>query len=394
MTAEAFMRMALVLARRGRGRTSPNPMVGAVLVKKGQVIGKGWHRRAGQPHAEIEALHDAARRGHNSQGGVLHVTMEPCSTTGRTAPCTQAILEAGLRGVVAGAVDPNPRHAGRGFDLLRRGGLEVTCGVLEQECTRLNESFNHWIRQRTPWVTVKAAMTLDGKIATVEGESKWITSKPARALAMRLRLENDAILVGVRTVLSDDPALTLRDRSGQPRSMNRSPLRRVILDTHARTPLHAQVIADGGAERTTIVVGPDAPANRVKTLSQSVRVWIAPTQQGRVDLYWLLRRLGEDEVTSLLVEGGGEVHGSFLLGGHAHRVAFFYAPLILGGQRAPRVVGGVGAQTSSELVRLEEICWRRTGPDLLLTARVRGEFKRHPQSEPKAKLRGNLLRET
>jgi diaminohydroxyphosphoribosylaminopyrimidine deaminase / 5-amino-6-(5-phosphoribosylamino)uracil reductase len=375
MTSEDFMRRALLLARRGRGRTSPNPMVGAILVKQGLVIGQGWHRRAGQPHAEIEALQDATRRGNSSEGAILHVTLEPCSTFGRTPPCTEAILEAGLRGVVAGAVDPNPRHAGRGLNLLREAGLEVTCGVLEEECTRLNESFNHWIRQHTPWVTVKAAVTLDGKIATVEGESKWITSEPARALAMRLRLTHDAILVGVHTVLKDDPALTLRDRHGNPRSVKRSPLRRVILDTHARTPLHARVISDERADCTTLVVGAEAPANRVKGLSRNVRVWTAPTRQGRIDLRWLLRRLGEEEVTSLLVEGGGEVHASFLLGGHAHRLAFFYAPLILGGQRAPKVVGGIGAGTSSELVRLAEICWRRTGPDLLLTALVRSRMQ-------------------
>jgi diaminohydroxyphosphoribosylaminopyrimidine deaminase / 5-amino-6-(5-phosphoribosylamino)uracil reductase len=375
MTPENLVRGVLLLALRVRARTSPNPMVGAVLVKEGLVIGQGWHRRAGQPHAEIEALQDAARRGHSSQGAVLHVTLEPCSTSGRTPPCTQAILQAGLRGVVAGAVDPNPRHAGRGLNLLRQAGLEVTCGVLEAECTRLNESFNHWIRQRTPWVTVKAAVTLDGKIATVEGESKWITSEPARALAMRLRRTHDAILVGVHTVLKDDPALTLRDWRGQPRAMNRPPLRRVILDTHARTPPHARVISDERAEFTTLVVGAQAPAKRINALARTVRVWTAPTQQGRIDLRWLLRRLGADEVTSLLVEGGGEVHGSFLLGGHAHRLAFFYAPIILGGQRAPKAVGGVGAGSLSELVRLEEIRWRQIGPDLLLTARVRAGLK-------------------
>jgi diaminohydroxyphosphoribosylaminopyrimidine deaminase / 5-amino-6-(5-phosphoribosylamino)uracil reductase len=372
VTAEECMRIALGLARRGRGRTTPNPMVGAVLEKQGRVIGLGWHRRAGQPHAEIEALRDAARRGHDARGALLYVTLEPCSTHGRTPPCTQAILQAGIRGVVAGATDPNPRHAGRGFAWLRRAGLTVTRGVLETECTRLNESFNHWIQYRTPWVTVKAAMTLDGKIATVAGESKWITSEPARALAMRLRKANDAILVGVRTVLSDDPALTLRDRGGRPRSMNRPPLRRIVLDTQARTPLHARVLADDRAEWTTIVVGTDAPARRVQALSRMVRVWRAPTRRGRIDLGWLLDRLGAEEITSLLVEGGGEVHASFLIDGYAHRLAFFYAPLLVGGKRAPRAVGGIGARDWTEVVRLSETRWRRVGPDLVLTARIQG----------------------
>jgi diaminohydroxyphosphoribosylaminopyrimidine deaminase / 5-amino-6-(5-phosphoribosylamino)uracil reductase len=364
------MRAALTLARRGCGRTSPNPMVGAVLVKHHEVIGRGWHHRAGSPHAEIEALRDAARSGHNPRGAVLHVTLEPCSTQGRTPPCTDAILSAGLRGVVVGATDPNPRHSGRGYALLRQAGLKVTTGVLEAECSRLNEAFNHWIQHRTPWVTVKAALTLDGKIATVEGESKWITSQKARALAMRLRRAHDAILVGIRTVLKDDPALTLRNQKGEPFSFGRPPLRRIILDGDARTPLNARVVSDDRAQWTTIVVGPGAPARRVKALAERVQVWEAPVDRGLVDLPWLLGRLGQEEVISLLVEGGGEIHASFLLGRVAQRVSFFYAPLILGGQSAPRAVGGLGARDWGQVVRLRELEWRRVGPDLHLTALV------------------------
>jgi diaminohydroxyphosphoribosylaminopyrimidine deaminase / 5-amino-6-(5-phosphoribosylamino)uracil reductase len=371
MRPEQFMRMALALARRGRGCTSPNPMVGALLVKRGQVIGRGWHRRAGQPHAEIEALRDAVRRGHEPQGAELYVTLEPCSTRGRTPPCTDALRAAGLRGVLVGATDPNPRHAGRGLAILRRAGLVVTSGVLEADCSRLNEAFNHWIRRQTPWVTVKAALTLDGKIATVGGESKWITSEPARALAMRLRHVHDAILVGIGTVLSDDPALILRDRRGVPQSLNhRPPLHRIILDTQARTPLRARVVSDDRVEWTTLVVGSRAAASRVKALSKRVRVWRAPTREGRIDLPWLLRRLGADQITSLLVEGGGEVQSSFLLGGHAHRLAFFYAPIVIGGRRAPRAVSGVGARGWREVIALREIRWRRVGPDLFLTGLV------------------------
>src|SRR5437764_1750702 len=207
---ERFMRVALGLARQGYGMTSPNPMVGAVLVKGGKIIGRGWHRRAGEPHAEIEALRDAERRGHNVRGATLYVTLEPCSTYGRTPPCTEAIGGAGIRKVVAGATDPNPRHAGAGFERLRRAGVQVTTGVLEQECNSLNEAFNHWIVQRTPLVTVKAAMTMDGKIATAAGESKWITGEEARAYGMRLRQGADAILVGVNTIVADDPSLTAR----------------------------------------------------------------------------------------------------------------------------------------------------------------------------------------
>ncbi len=212
------MRLALRLARRGYGRTSPNPMVGAVLVKGGRIIGRGWHRRAGEPHAEIEALRDAREQGHKVKGATLYVTLEPCSTRGRTPPCTKALLAAGIRKVVSGAVDPNPRHRGRAFDILQRAGITVTQGVLAEECARLNEAFNHWIVQRTPLVTVKAAMTLDGKIATAAGESKWITGEKARAYGMKLRQGADAVLVGISTVLSDDPSLTARSLNSEVRA--------------------------------------------------------------------------------------------------------------------------------------------------------------------------------
>ena len=204
-----FIRRALRLARRGYGTTSPNPLVGAVVVKQGEVIGQGWHRRAGGPHAEIEALLDAERKGHSPRGATLYVTLEPCSTLGRTPPCTDAIIAAGIKRVVVGATDPNPAHAGRGFSILKRAGIAVTPGIYAGDCARLNEAFNHWIVNGTPFVTVKAAMTLDGKIATASGESKWITGEKARAYGMKLRQGADAILVGINTVLADDPSLTL-----------------------------------------------------------------------------------------------------------------------------------------------------------------------------------------
>src|SRR5438445_3492799 len=235
-----FMRLALRLARRGYGTTSPNPMVGAVLVKKGKIIGQGWHRRAGGPHAEIEALGDAERKGHSTKGATLYVTLEPCSTHGRTPPCTDAIKAAGIRRVVVGATDPNPKHRGRAFKILKRAGIAVTTlsdlarwgeaaveprsgsrgrsphQKLADDCARLNEAFNHWIVHRTPFVMVKAALTLDGKIATASGESKWITGEKARAFAMKLRQGADAILVGINTILADDPSLTVR--TGTPNS--------------------------------------------------------------------------------------------------------------------------------------------------------------------------------
>lgn len=370
VTDESFLRRALRLARRGIGRTSPNPCVGAVIVRDGRVIGEGWHRRAGQPHAEVEALRDAARRGERTRGATIYVTLEPCCTHGRTPPCTDAILAAGLRRVVIAATDPNPQHAGRGLKILGQAGVTVV--VAGSECqvagdaARLNEVFNHWMVQRTPFVTVKAAMTLDGKIATAGGESKWITGEPARRVGQRLRFATDAVLVGINTVLADNPSLTARDAGGR----TRKPVRRVVLDALARTPPTAAVASDEFAALTTVVVSRAAPARRVQALAGRVRVLVAPARDGRINLRWLLKRLGGEGVTSLLVEGGGEVNAAFLEAGLAQRVAFFYAPKILGGRDARRGVAGEGAKRLADLIELREVEWRLVGEDLMLSARV------------------------
>ena len=369
------MRLALRLARKGFGRTSPNPMVGAVVVKRGKILGQGWHHRAGEPHAEIEALRDAARQGQATRGATIYVTLEPCCTHGRTPPCTEAIIAAGLQRVVVGATDPNPEHAGRGFAILQAAGIAVEQGVLADECAKLNEVFNHWIVRRTPWVTVKAAMTLDGKIATASGESKWITGDQARAYGMKLRQGSDAILVGINTVLADDPSLTVR--AGRAALPGRG-LRRIILDARARTPLAARVVTDEFAGLTTIVVGQSAPKKNVAALARRVNVIMAPfakssapaTRPSALDLRWLLEQIGREGVTSLLVEGGGEVNASFLLGGLAQRVAFFYAPKILGGRDSRKAVAGEGARSLDEVVGLTDLRWQKLGEDLLLTARV------------------------
>jgi diaminohydroxyphosphoribosylaminopyrimidine deaminase/5-amino-6-(5-phosphoribosylamino)uracil reductase len=373
-----FLRLALRLAQRGRGQTSPNPMVGAVLVRAGKVIGRGWHHRAGNPHAEIEALRDAAHRGERVRGATLYVTLEPCSSHGRTPACTDAVIAAGLRRVVVAATDPNPQHVGRAFGLLRRAGIKVDHGLLVAEATRLNEAFNHWIVHRTPCVIVKAAMSLDGRIATASGESKWITGEAARAHGMKLRLDADAVLVGINTVLADDPSLTLRlPLSGQPPP---KPLRRIILDSLARTPPSARVVTDDAAALTTIVVTRAAPARRVAALARRVRMLVAPRARERahaagagpprIDLRWLMKKLGAEGVTNLLVEGGGEVNAAFLEQRLAHRVAFFYAPMIIGGRSAPRGVAGTGATGWSDILRLRDVKQRRLGADLFFTAGV------------------------
>ncbi len=367
-----YLRQALRLAARGYGLTSPNPMVGAVLVKRGKIIGRGWHHGAGRPHAEIEALRDAQRRGHIARGATLYVTLEPCSTHGRTPPCTEAILAAGIKRVVVAATDPNPKHAGRGLTLLRRAKIEVVSGICEEEATRLNEAFNQWIVHRTPWVTVKAAMSLDGKIATSTGESKWITGEKSRAYAMKLRAGCDAILVGINTVLADNPSLTLRTVEGSRLTYTeRPPLRRIVLDSEARTPLGAKLVSDEFASSTTIVTSNRAPLKRLSALRKKVRVEVAPLHEGQIDLGWLMRTLGEENVTSLLVEGGGEVNASFLFGGFAHRISFFYAPKIIGGRDARKGVAGPGVSNLSDALKLGSVEYRWLGEDLLMSGLVK-----------------------
>lgn len=308
-------------------------MVGAVVVRRGAIIGKGWHHGAGQPHAEVEALRDARR----TDGAELYVTLEPCCTHGRTPPCTDAIIGGGIRRVFVAATDPNPKHTGRGYDILRKAGIEVHTGILEAEANRLNEAFNHWIVHRRPIVIAKAAMTLDGKIATASGSSKWITTERSRAAGMKLRQGADAILVGVNTVIADDPALTIRIPGFK------KDLQRIILDPKGRTPRTAKLLNDGG--KTTIVNNP-------------------------INLPKLLDQLGAQNVTCLLVEGGGETHWQFFNQKLIDRVAFFYAPKILGGRDARKAVAGVGFEAAELAPKLRDVEWRRRGEDLMLTARV------------------------
>ncbi len=361
-----LMREALALARRGYGRTSPNPMVGAILVKRGEIIGRGWHHAAGKPHAEIEALETARRSGRDARGATLYVTLEPCSTHGRTPPCTEAIIAAGIRRVVAAAEDPNPAHAGAGFAILRRGGIEVETGIMGQESARLNEGFNHWIVQREPLVTLKAAMSLDGKIATRAGESKWITGEAARRDAMKLRAGMDAILVGVNTIVADDPQLTIR-RPG----FEKKTLRRIVLDPAGRMPLAARILKDEpDGRRTIVVVTRRAPKSSVEELRRRAEAWVAPLGREGIELAWVLAELGRRDVAHLLVEGGGETHARFLRQGAAQRVVFYYAPMVVGGAAAVTTVGGPALPGGGGGWHLRETEWRRLGEDLRLTARI------------------------
>lgn len=333
-----FLRRALQLARRGLGRTSPNPAVGAVLVRDGQVVGEGYHRRAGEPHAEAVAL---ARAGNLALGATLYVTLEPCAHFGRTPPCADAIIRAGVRRVVACTVDPNPRVNGRGFARLREAGVEVALAGPEEQgqARELNAAYEKFITTGLPYVTLKAAMSLDGKIATPSGDSRWITSEQARALGQRLRARSDAVMVGIGTVLADDPLLTVR-RRGRPAA--RQPLR-VVVDSLARTPPTASLFTSPGP--VLVAATTRAPAERVEKLRErGADVLLTPPgPDGRVNLLQLLAELGRREVVSVLVEGGGTLHAALLEADLAERMVVFIAPKILGGARAPTPVEGAGA---------------------------------------------------
>jgi diaminohydroxyphosphoribosylaminopyrimidine deaminase/5-amino-6-(5-phosphoribosylamino)uracil reductase len=358
----AFMRRALDLAERGRGRTSPNPLVGAVVVREGRVVGEGAHLVAGGAHAEIEALTAA---GAAARGATLYVTLEPCNHHGRTPPCAPVVQAAGIARVVAALTDPNPAVAGGGAARLRAAGVAVEVGLLAGEAERQNQAWLTAMRERRPHVTLKAAATLDGRIADVHGTSQWITGEAARAHAHRLRAQADAIVVGITTALRDDPALTVRLGTPWPREPYR-----VVLDTHARLGADATVIHAATPARALVAVGEGAPAARVAALrAAGASVLACPTRDGRLDPAALLAQLFEREVRAVLVEGGGETHAAFLDAGLVDRVALFLAPLLLGGRAAPGVVGGAGRELKSAL-RLGPVAVTPLGADLLLEADV------------------------
>ena len=362
MTDEDYMREALRIARYAEGRTSPNPLVGAVIVRDGRIIAEGWHRKAGTPHAEIHALRMA---GDLTRGATLYVTLEPCSHYGRTGPCAKAVAEAGIARVVVAMQDPNPKVAGRGMEMLRAAGVEVCCGVLAAEAARLNEVFLHWITTGLPFVALKTAMTLDGKIATHTGDSQWITGEASRLRVHELRDRYDAILVGIGTVLHDDPSLTTRlpDRQGK------HPLR-IVLDSMARTPRTAKLLTDGAAP-TLIAVTARAPQERVAALRQAGAEVLVCGEGPRVDARALLKALGEREISSVFVEGGGRVNASLLAAGFVDKVYAFVAPKLVGGRDALTPVEGTGAERLSDAVTLTGLTAETVGEDVLLTGYVR-----------------------
>jgi len=440
----SYMKLALRLAAKGAGWVSPNPMVGAVLVQDGQIVGKGYHRRMGAPHAEVEALR---RAGDAARGANLYVTLEPCNHHGRTPPCTRAIIAAGVRRVIMATPDPNPRVAGQGAAFLSSHGVEVQAGVLAEEARRLNEAWFKWVETGLPWVIAKAACSLDGKIATVGGESQWLTGEAARAFGHRLRHECDAILVGIDTVLADDPQLTTRlgekrknfERGGQglfrkwplppfpkpplptpygyggtgvppvpgeggpainaeqlspaalsektrqnrqfseftenrkPKTVNRlfkDPIR-VVLDSRLRIPLTARLLHLDSPAPTWVACTGAAPVDKIRALKElGAEVLIMPAESeesGRVALQPLLELLGNRQVQSLLVEGGAQVLGAFFEAKLVNKFYFFFAPLFLGGQEAPSVLGGRGIPHLQDAYQVRDIAIRHLGQDLLIS---------------------------
>ncbi len=356
---EKLMRLALSLAAKARGRTSPNPMVGAVIVKDGEIVGRGYHHKAGTPHAEIHAIADA---GEEARGAVIYVSLEPCSHHGRTGPCTQAIIEAGLSRVVMAMMDPNPRVSGRGKAALEAHGIEVQTGILETEARKLNEAYVKYITTKQPFVIMKAAMSLDGKIATASGKSKWITSEASRRVVHQIRDEVDAIMVGIGTVMRDDPSLTTR----LPDERGRDPVR-IILDSRGRIPLKSRVLHLDSSARTIVAVTPQAPQEKVAQLKEHSEVLVIPEQNERVDLQALMQELGRMEIMSVLLEGGAEVNASALKAGIVDKVMVFIAPKLIGGAESPGPVGGSGIDELSEAVALTDISLERIGEDILIT---------------------------
>jgi len=358
----SFMQQALKLAAKGEGWVSPNPMVGAVVVNNGRVVGKGYHRRAGLPHAEVEAL---AAAGEAARGADLYVTLEPCNHQGRTPPCTRAILAAGIRRVVIATSDPNPQVTGGGAEFLRSQGVQVELGLLEAEARRLNEAWCHWMATGRPWVLAKAACSLDGKIATAGGESQWITGEAARAFGHRLRHRVDAMVVGIGTVLADDPQLTTRLPGRNPRA--KDPIR-VVLDSRLRLPLSARLLHLEAPAPTWVACTAPAPPEKRRALEdQGAQVLELPEDSGRVSLPALLDLLGARQVQSLLVEGGAQVLGAFFDQKLVQQFYFFYAPKILGGQTAPGMLGGQGVIRLEEAHIAQHLSIRRLGIDLLVS---------------------------
>ncbi|MSR30270.1 MAG: bifunctional diaminohydroxyphosphoribosylaminopyrimidine deaminase/5-amino-6-(5-phosphoribosylamino)uracil reductase RibD [Gemmataceae bacterium] len=356
------MALALELARRGEGWVEPNPMVGAVVVKHGSIVGAGWHRKFGGPHAEVEALSNA---GENAQGATLYVTLEPCCHQGKTPPCTEAILQAGIAKVVAPCADPNPKVSTKGFEILKSRQVEVVTGVLEEEARNLLRPFIKFITQGKPFVLAKWAMSVDGKIATASGESRWISNDLSRQKVHQLRGRMDAIVVGAGTVEKDDPELTVRP------SGIRTPIR-VVLDTHGRINLESKLVQTAQETPTLIVLGNESPTLKQQSLiSRGCRVLLNPLEKGRIAPGPLLKELAGMGLQNILIEGGNQVLGAFFDAGEVDEIHVFLAPFVIGGAAALSPVGGSGISSLLHKHSVNSFACDQLGDNLYFRGRLK-----------------------
>lgn len=350
---EFYMDLALTNARAMKGQTDPNPLVGSVIVNDNRIVGVGTHLKAGEPHAEIHALRMAGELAH---GGTIYVTLEPCSHHGRTGPCAEAIVQAGIKKAVIATLDPNPVVSGSGVKILKDAGVEVITGVREKEARQMNEVFNKFIVEKRPFLTLKAGITLDGKVATHTFDSKWITSEEARVDVHHLRNENMGILAGINTVLEDNPALTTRIPNG------RNPVR-IVLDSTLKIPLDYQLVTDNEAE-TWIFTSRAHDETKKKELEQAgVRVFVT-NRENTVDPHEVVERLGEEGISSVMIEGGGNIHASFLENQLIDKVVLYIAPKLVGGKDAPTFLEGTGVKLMKDAVELNNAAFIPVGKDL------------------------------
>lgn len=358
---EKYMRLAMQLAGNAIGRTSPNPLVGAVIVKDNRVVGCGWHRKAGTPHAEVHALNQA---GELAQGADVYVTLEPCAHYGKTPPCAKALVEAKVKNVYGGLLDVNPKVAGKGFKILEDAGIHVEYGFLQDELRKQNEVFFKWIEHKKPFIVLKAAMTLDGKIATATGQSKWITNETSRAYGYKLRDIYDGIMVGINTVIEDNPMLTARVDGGK------NPIR-IVVDSSLKIDINANVVQDKST-KTIIATTDKADKDKIlKLQAQDVDVIVVDKDENdKVDIEKLLDILGQQNICSILVEGGATLNGSFVAKKLVDKVYFFIAPKIIGGKEAKTPVAGTGILNLQEALTLKDIQFEKLEEDILIIGRV------------------------
>ena len=365
MTDQNYMLQAIQLAKQGAGWTNPNPMVGAVIVKNGRIIGKGYHKKCGELHAERNAI---ASLTESAEGATIYVTLEPCCHYGKTPPCTEAIIEQKIKRVVIGSRDPNPKVSGKGIKMLQEAGIEVIEDFMREECDRLNPVFFHYITTKTPYVVMKYAMTLDGKIATKTGASKWITGEAARAEVQHMRHRYMGIMAGIGTVLADDPMLNVRVEGWK------SPIR-ILCDSGLRIPLDGQIVKSAGKYRTIVAYADseNTEAKRKRLHEMGVETICCPDENNQVDLKKLMKYLGEEGIDSILLEGGGTLNDSALRAGIVQEVQAFIAPKLFGGMNSKTPVEGIGVRFPSEAVKLKctDIC--QIGEDIRITCQVCGK---------------------